>query len=288
MKIKKIFQKKKITLSFEIFPPNHYYSLEEVYSIIDELSELKPDFISVTYGANGTGRKKTAQIAEKIQKNGICSLAHLTCIGATKKEIEDVLEDFKIYKVENILALRGDPPKEISQIKDGDFQYASDLVKFLKQIGDHFIGGAVYSEAHQENNDLQDLFNLKKKVDAGTDFLISQMFFDNNNFFKFLEKLKKLGIDIPIIAGIMPITNMKQINKISALCGAKIPLKLKRILEKYKDNPEAITEVGIAYATEQIIELMGTDIKGIHIYTMNKPEIAKRIVENISKIRETF
>ncbi|WP_163469264.1 methylenetetrahydrofolate reductase [NAD(P)H] [Fusobacterium sp. IOR10] len=288
MKIKEIFEKKKTTISFEVFPPNKYYSLEEVYSVIDKLSELGPDFISVTYGANGSGMRKTAEIAEKIQSKNICSLAHLTCIGASKKEIEHVLKDFEKYNIENILALRGDPPKEYLNLDKGDFKYASDLVDFLKLKDKYCIGGAVYSETHQENNDLLDLFNLKKKVESGTDFLISQMFFDNNNFFEFLEKLKKLEINIPVIAGIIPITNSKQIKKITSLCGAKIPPKLQRILDKYEDNPEALKEAGIGYATEQIIELIASDVKGVHIYTMNKPEIAKKIMENIARIRETF
>lgn len=289
MKITDLFAKKKPTVSFEVFPPNEIYSLDEVFSVIDELALLKPDFISVTYGAGGASRGRTVEIASKIKnKNKIEALAHLTCIGAEKSEIQNILNELKKHNIENILALRGDLPKDNTAAKKGDFSHASDLVKYLKENENFSVGGAFYPEGHQDTNDLLDLFNLKLKVDSGTDFLISQIFFDNEQFYQFRDKLKKLNINIPVIAGIMPVTNAKQIRKITSLCGCTIPEKLKKILDRYEDNPKALKEAGIAYATEQIIDLMTSDIDGIHIYTMNKTETAKKIMNSIQNIRAAF
>ena len=261
MKIANLFTKKKPTISFEVFPPNEIYSLEEVYKVIDELAELKPDFISVTYGAGGATRGRTVEIASKIKNEN---------------------------NIENILALRGDFPKDKAEIKTGDFSHACDLVKYLKGKKSFSVGGAYYPEGHQDTNDLLDLFNLKIKVDSGTDFLISQIFFDNEQFYEFRDKLKKLNINIPLVAGIMPVTNAKQIRKITSLCGCTIPEKLKKILDRYENNPKALKEAGIAYATEQIIDLITSDIDGIHLYTMNKVETAKKIMESIQSIRKEF
>ena len=289
MKITNLFTKKKPTISFEVFPPNEIYSLDEVFGVIDELALLKPDFISVTYGAGGASRGRTVEIASKIKnKNHIEALAHLTCIGAEKNEIDSILTELKNNNIENILALRGDLPKDGTPLKKGDFLHASDLVKYLKNSDSFSVGGAFYPEGHQDTNDLLDLFNLKIKVDSGTDFIISQIFFDNEQFYEFRNKLKKLNINIPIVAGIMPVTNAKQIRKITSLCGCTIPEKLRKILDRYENNPKALKEAGIAYATEQIIDLMTSDIDGIHIYTMNKTETAKKIMNSIQNIRATF
>ena len=289
MKITNLFTKKKPTISFEVFPPNEIYSLDEVFGVIDELALLKPDFISVTYGAGGASRGRTVEIASKIKnKNHIEALAHLTCIGAEKNEIDSILTELKNNNIENILALRGDLPKDGTPLKKGDFLHASDLVKYLKNNDSFSVGGAFYPEGHQDTNDLLDLFNLKIKVDSGTDFIISQIFFDNEQFYEFRNKLKKLNINIPIVAGIMPVTNAKQIRKITSLCGCTIPEKLRKILDRYENNPKALKEAGIAYATEQIIDLMTSDIDGIHIYTMNKTETAKKIMNSIQNIRATF
>lgn len=289
MKITNLFTKKKPTISFEVFPPNEIYSLDEVFGVIDELALLKPDFISVTYGAGGASRGRTVEIASKIKnKNHIEALAHLTCIGAEKDEIDSILTELKNNNIENILALRGDLPKDGTHLKKGDFLHASDLVKYLKNNDSFSVGGAFYPEGHQDTNDLLDLFNLKIKVDSGTDFIISQIFFDNEQFYEFRNKLKKLNINIPIVAGIMPVTNAKQIRKITSLCGCTIPEKLRKILDRYENNPKALKEAGIAYATEQIIDLMTSDIDGIHIYTMNKTETAKKIMNSIQNIRATF
>lgn len=284
MKIKELFKQKQPTISFEVFPPNKIYTLEKVYEVIDELSLLKPDFMSVTYGAGGSTRRNTVDIASKIKNiNNIEALAHLTCIGATKKEIDEILKDLNKNNIENIMALRGDIPQECEN-KIGKFSHANDLIKYIKEYGDFSIGGAFYPEGHQETNDLLDLFNLKTKVDSGTDFLISQIFFENEKFYEFKEKLGKLNIKTPLIAGIMPITNGKQIRRITSMCGCSIPEKLKKILDRYEDNPIAMREAGIAYAMEQIIELISDDIAGIHIYTMNRVEASKKIMENIGNI----
>lgn len=284
MKIKELFKQKQPTISFEVFPPNKIYTLEKVYEVIDELSLLKPDFMSVTYGAGGSTRRNTVDIASKIKNiNNIEALAHLTCIGATKKEIDEILKDLNKNNIENIMALRGDIPQECEN-KIGEFSHANDLIKYIKEYGDFSIGGAFYPEGHQETNDLLDLFNLKTKVDSGTDFLISQIFFENEKFYGFKEKLGKLNIKTPLIAGVMPITNGKQIRRITSMCGCSIPEKLKKILDRYEDNPIAMREAGIAYAMEQIIELISDDIAGIHIYTMNRVEASKKIMENIGNI----
>lgn len=284
MKIKELFKQKQPTISFEVFPPNKIYTLEKVYEVIDELSLLKPDFMSVTYGAGGNTRRNTVDIASKIKNiNNIEALAHLTCIGATKKEIDEILKDLNKNNIENIMALRGDIPQECEN-KIGEFSHANDLIKYIKEYGDFSIGGAFYPEGHQETNDLLDLFNLKTKVDSGTDFLISQIFFENEKFYEFKEKLGKLNIKTPLIAGVMPITNGKQIRRITSMCGCSIPEKLKKILDRYEDNPIAMREAGIAYAMEQIIELISDDIAGIHIYTMNRVEASKKIMENIGNI----
>lgn len=284
MKIKELFKQKQPTISFEVFSPNKIYTLEKVYEVIDELSLLKPDFMSVTYGAGGSTRRNTVDIASKIKNiNNIEALAHLTCIGATKKEIDEILKDLNKNNIENIMALRGDIPQECEN-KIGEFSHANDLIKYIKEYGDFSIGGAFYPEGHQETNDLLDLFNLKTKVDSGTDFLISQIFFENEKFYEFKEKLGKLNIKTPLIAGVMPITNGKQIRRITSMCGCSIPEKLKKILDRYEDNPIAMREAGIAYAMEQIIELISDDIAGIHIYTMNRVEASKKIMENIGNI----
>lgn len=240
--------------------------------------------MSVTYGAGGSTRRNTVDIASKIKNiNNIEALAHLTCIGATKKEIDEILKDLNKNNIENIMALRGDIPQECEN-KIGEFSHANDLIKYIKEYGDFSIGGAFYPEGHQETNDLLDLFNLKTKVDSGTDFLISQIFFENEKFYEFKEKLGKLNIKTPLIAGVMPITNGKQIRRITSMCGCSIPEKLKKILDRYEDNPIAMREAGIAYAMEQIIELISDDIAGIHIYTMNRVEASKKIMENIGNI----
>lgn len=286
MKIKNLYKKKSPVISFEIFPPNEKYPIESVFETIDELVKLKPDFISVTYGAGGTSRGRTVEIASRIKNiHGIEALAHLTCIGTKESEIDNILEELKKENIENVLALRGDLPKE-GEIIEGDFKYASKLVEKIKKESALCVGGAFYPEGHLETNDLLDLFYLREKVKKGTEFLISQIFFDNNHFYSFKEKCEKLEIDIPLIAGIIPVTNANQIKRITELCGSTVPLKFQKILERYANNPEALKEAGIAYAVEQIIDLLSSGVSGIHIYTMNKVDVTKEIMRRIEKVKD--
>lgn len=284
MKISEIYKQKKPVLSFEIFPPNAKYSIETIYETIDELAKFNPDFISVTYGAGGTTRGRTVEIASRIKnKYSIESLAHLTCVGATTMEINSILQDLKDNNIENIMALRGDYP-EGQNSHDGDFKYASDLIKHIKSTGDFCTGGAYYPEGHFECNDLLDLFNLKQKVDAGADFLVSQIFLDNEQLFRFKEKTDKLNINVPFAAGVIPVTNAKQMKRIFSLSHCTLTPKFKRILEKYEHKPEALKEAGIAYAIEQIIDLVAWGIDGVHLYTMNKVDTTQKIMQGIEHI----
>ena len=287
MKIVDIYKGKSLTTSFEVFPPNDKVGLDQVYNCLDTLSLENPDFISVTYGAGGNTKGRTVEIAERIKRqNGVEALAHLTCIGAKKEEIDRVLEDLKKNNIQNILALRGDEPID-RPLEKGDFNYAKDLIEYIRSKSDEFsIGAAYYVEGHRETNDLLDLFYLKEKVNAGVDFLISQIFLDNEFFYEYRDKLEKLQINIPLVAGIMPVTNAKQIKKITSLCSCTIPKKFMKILEKYEDNPSALKEAGIAYAIEQVIDLIASDINGIHLYTMNRPETAKKIIDATGIIRK--
>lgn len=288
MKIKEIYENKNPVFSFEIFPPNKNFPEEKLKEVIKELSTLKPDFISVTYGAGGTTKSGTVEIASYIKNTlKIETLSHLTCIGSKKEEIIHFLKELKENNIKNILALRGDIPhgKDESIYEQGDYKYASDLIKDIKENDNFSIGAAFYPETHYENNDLIDLIHLKEKVDMGADFLISQIFFENETFFRFREQAEKLSIYVPLIAGIMPVTNAAQIKRITSLCKSKIPLKLEKILDKYGNNPESMKKAGIAYATEQIIELMSNDIKGVHLYTMNKTDTTREILNNINFVR---
>ena len=287
MKIADIYKGKSLTTSFEVFPPNDKIGLDQVYNCLDTLSLENPDFISVTYGAGGNTKGRTVEIAERIKRqNGVEALAHLTCIGAKKEEIDRVLEDLKKNNIQNILALRGDEPI-YRPLEKWDFNYAKDLIEYIHSKSDEFsIGAAYYVEGHRETNDLLDLFYLKEKVNAGVDFLISQIFLDNEFFYEYRDKLEKLQINIPLVAGIMPVTNAKQIKKITSLCSCTIPKKFMKILEKYEDNPSALKEAGIAYAIEQVIDLIASDINGIHLYTMNRPETAKKIIDATGIIRK--
>lgn len=290
MKIKELFKNKPV-ISLEIFPPKPEASIDTVLDTIAALSDLKPGFISVTYGAGGSSRAHTVKIADIIKnKYNIEALAHLTCIGSKKEDIECTLKQLRESNIENILALRGDIPEVESFTTSGNFhyRYAKDLITHVKS-SDFCIGAACYPEGHIECSDsAAGLEHLKQKVECGADFLITQLFFDNNLFYSFLEKLDILGVSLPVSAGIMPVINKKQIERITGLCGASLPVKFKRILDKYGDNPEALKEAGIAYATEQIIDLLSSDADGIHLYTMNRPEVARKIVSHISNIRSSF
>jgi methylenetetrahydrofolate reductase (NADPH) len=290
MKIKDLF-KQKTVMSLEIFPPKANSPMETVLNTLEELKDINPDFISITYGAAGSGRSDTVKIAGIIKnKFNIEALAHLTCINSNDKEIENIIKGLTDNNIQNILALRGDIPenKDIESSSNCQYIHASDLVKRIKTEGKFSIGAACYPEGHIECiKKLDDLKNLKTKVESGTDFLITQMFFDNEIFNSFREKLELMGINIPISAGIMPVINKKQIEKITSLCGASLPPKFKRILWKYEHKPEALKQAGIAYAIEQIIDLLAEDVDGVHLYTMNRPEVAKKIFESFTNIRDS-
>ncbi|MGD9677851.1 MAG: methylenetetrahydrofolate reductase [NAD(P)H] [Vulcanibacillus sp.] len=290
MKIKDIFSKKKPVISFEIFPPKKDSSIDTIYKTIDELIPLKPDYISVTYGAGGTlNNNKTIEIASYIKNTcNIEALAHLTSITSTKEIINKILDELSKNNIENILALRGDFPQgeNIELIENLHFKYAKDLVNHINDYDDKFcVGGTCYPEGHIETRDIEkEIIYLKEKVDIGTSFLVSQLFFDNSLFYDFKERVDKKGINVPIQAGIMPVINKKQINRIATLCGASLPRKFTKIMDEYESNSEALMDAGIAYATEQIIDLLSSGIDGIHIYTMNNPEVARRISGNIASI----
>ena len=245
------------------------------------------DYMSVTYGAGGSNSKNTAYIASHLKNNlSIPSLAHLTCVANSKGDIKVKLQEYKDLGIENILALRGDKPKDYDGEIFPGYHYANELVEAIKDFGDFCVGGACYPECHPDSSSLDaDIENLKVKVDAGVDFLVTQMFFDNNEFYKFRDKLAKKGINKPITAGIMPLTNAGQIQRMAILSGgASMPSKFLRMISKYQDNPEALKQAGIAYAVDQIIDLLSNDIDGIHLYTMNKPETAQKIVNVINNL----
>lgn len=284
-----MFQQKKLVLSFEVFPPKKTSSIDTIYQALDGLSELKPDFISVTYGAGGSSAGElTSDIASIIRnKYGIESMAHLTCVNSTRQDIENTLELLKQKGIENILALRGDINPDIPRIND--FRYASDLISFIKEKGDFHISGACYPEAHPETRDkIQDIRNLKQKVDMGAEHLVSQLFFDNNDFYSFMERAWIAGIAVPVEAGIMPVVNKAQIERMVSLCGASLPVKFIKMMQKFENSPEAMRDAGIAYAVDQIVDLVSNGVRGIHLYTMNNPAVAKRICDNISGLREFY
>lgn len=279
--------KKKAVMSFEIFPPKKTSSVKTVYKAIDGLSDLSPDFISVTYGAGGSlNGVSTVDIASRIKnKYGIESVAHLTGIYLTKAEVDAVLSELKEKGVSKILALRGDINPEFEP--KNDFKYASDLVRYIKQKhGDNFeLFGGCYPETHPEaESGKSDIEGLKRKVDSGVRHLITQLFFDNQFFYDFIERAQAAGIDVPVEAGIMPLTNAAQIQRMVSLCGASLPPKFAKMIAKYADNPEAVRDAGIAYAIDQIADLLSNGVYGIHLYTMNSPEVAHRIVSAVKSM----
>ncbi|HCL03933.1 MAG TPA: methylenetetrahydrofolate reductase [NAD(P)H], partial [Lachnoclostridium phytofermentans] len=285
MQISKKFGQGKTVFSLEVFPPKKDSPVESIYRVLGELTKLKPDFISVTYGAGGNAADHTTcDIASYIQTNyGIDALTHLTCVNSTKEDMDTTLEYLKNQGVMNILALRGDKNPEIEPKKD--FTYASSLVEYIKTKGDFHLSGACYPEIHIEASSMEeDLEHLKYKVDCGAEHLISQLFFDNDYFFDFLEKARKKGITVPIEAGIMPVVNKRQIERMVTMCGASIPSKLAKILQRYEHQEEALRDAGIAYAVEQIMHLVASGVDGIHLYTMNNAYIATKIHEAIFRL----
>lgn len=285
MQITSLLNSDKISLSFEIFPPKQWSELDNAKTIVDNICKLSPSFVSVTYGAGGLYNDQTVEVTDRVQNiNSTTALAHLTCVSATKEQIKNILSQLKSKNITNILALRGDMPQGLDSCNNY-YQHASDLMKEIKDFGGFSIGGACYPEGHPESpNQHTDILNLKKKVESGCEFLTTQMFFDNNILYNYMYKLYKDGVNVPVVAGIMPVTNAKQIERICKLSGTVLPARFKAIVDKFSDNPDAMKQAGIAYATEQIIDLIANDVTNIHLYTMNKPDVAEKIKSNLSDI----
>lgn len=286
MKLRELFGQGRTVFSCEVFPPKKDAPVDSIYKTLDGLKDIRPDFISVTFGAGGSQVNQTTRDIAALIENQyhIPAMAHLTCVAAGREDVDRLLAELKADGVENILALRGDvspdyPPKT-------DFKYAAELVAYIREHGDFGISAACYPEGHFESPDLiSDIRHLKEKVDAGAQHLVSQLFFDNNDFFHFLERARIAGINVPIEAGIMPIQSKSSIQRMVTMCGATIPSKLTRILAKYGDHPQALREASIAYAIDQITDLIAGGVDGIHLYTMNNPDVAKQIAGSIASIR---
>ncbi len=286
MKIRDILKSEKPHISFEVFPPKTDAGYESVLTATRKIAALKPSFISVTYGAGGGTSKNTVSIATQIKDDfGVTSLAHLTCVSSTKEEVHRVIDQLKENKIENILALRGDIPADSEFPHPNHYRYASELIEDIRKEGDFCIGAACYPEGHVETEHKKDdIRNLKHKVDCGVDFLTTQMFFDNNILYNFLYRIREKGITVPVLPGIMPVTNKKQIARIGGLSGTVLPERFRAIVDCFGDNPAAMQQAGIAYATEQIIDLIANNVNHIHVYSMNKPEVAEAIMRNLSEI----
>ena len=289
MRIIDILKKEQMSLSFEVFPPKKETSYESVRMATEKIAALKPAFMSVTYGAGGGVSQYTIDIAKNLmEKYDVPMLAHLTCVSSDKAMVQDRIAAMKEAGIENVMALRGDLTPELmeSDRSKWDFRYAIDLVRTLKESGvDFCIGGACYPEVHPESrNQKEDIQHLNEKVDAGVDFLTTQMVFDNNLFFNFMYKLREAGVTVPVLPGIMPITNANQVERAIKLSGSFMPQRFKSLVDKFGSDPDAMRQAGIAYATDQIIDLYANGITNVHIYSMNKPEVAEGIINNVSQI----
>jgi len=289
MKIISMLKEERNSLSFEVFPPKTDTAFESIKAATEEIAELHPSFMSVTYGAGGGAGRYTLDIARTIkEEHGVPTLAHLTCVSSTKEMVHSKIEAMKAAGIENVMALRGDLTPELAQSDRSSWHYrnAIDLVRELKESGANFcIGGACYPEIHPESaNQKEDIRYLKEKVEAGCDFLTTQMFFDNNLFYNFLYKIREAGITVPVVPGIMPITNANQVARAVQLSGSFVPQRFKSLVDKFGQNPKAMEQAGIAYATDQIIDLYANGITNVHVYSMNKPFVARKIQENLSEI----
>ena len=284
MKISDILREDKITLTYEVFPPRADDTYESVAEKARTIAGLHPAFMSVTYGAGGGTSAYTVELASDISRRfGVESLAHLTCVSSTKEQVAQLLARLREHGVQNILALRGDIPEAGPTCTD--YAYAAELVRDIKAQGDFCVGGACYPEGHPEaGGKINDIEHLKEKVDAGCEFLITQMFFDNSIFYNFLYRIRERGIEVPVIAGIMPVTNRKQIKRITQLSGNYLPEKFKAVVDRFGDDPAAMRQAGVAYATGQIIDLIANGVNHIHVFTMNKPEVAQGIHASLSEL----
>ena len=289
MKLKELLNRDQLSLSFEVFPPKADTAFENVKKATEEIAALRPAFVSVTYGAGGGTSRYTLDIAKNIKERfGVSTLAHLTCVSSTKQTVAKQIELIKAAGIQNVMALRGDLTEELKNADRShwDYAHAIDLIRQLKESdGDFCIGGACYPEIHPESPDQKtDLYYLKEKADAGLDFLTTQMFFDNNLFYNFMYKLRGSGITLPVLPGIMPITDGKQVKRAIELSGSFMPQRFKSLVDKFGDDPAAMKQAGIAYATDQIIDLFANGISTIHVYSMNKPDVAAGIMNNLSDI----
>lgn len=285
MKVTELLKENKVTISCELFPPKKGVQLENYKAIVGKMAALKPSYISCTYGATGGTSDYTVEIADTINSYGIPAIAHLTCASSTKEKVHSVIGELKERKIENILALRGDIPENADFPLPDQYHHAIELIREIKESGDFCIGGACYPEGHPEAATMdEDLFYLKEKVDAGCEYLTTQMFFDNNIYYRFLYKALAKGIEVPVTAGIMPVTNAAQVKRTISLTGNLVPAKFLSIVDRFGENPEAMRQAGIAYATEQIIDLIANGVNHIHIYSMNKPDVAGEIMNNLSHI----
>lgn len=284
MKIIDIIKGEKPSLSFEVFPPKSTTSFDGVMNATSEIAGLKPGYMSVTYGAGGSTDKYTADIASAIKNMGVTPLAHLSCITSTKEGVRRALSDLRDKGIENILALRGDIPRD-SQVGSSEYKYASELMRDISDFGGFCIGGACYPEGHPESeNGERDLDALAAKADSGCSFLTTQMFFDNNIIYNFMYRLMKRGINLPVVPGIMPVTNSKQLKRIISISGNALPQRFVRLIDRYGDKPDAMKQAGIAFATEQIVDLYANGFNAVHVYSMNNPSVARAIRDNISDI----
>ena len=289
MKIIDILKNEKLSLSFEVFPPKTEMGFNTVKTATKEIAKLRPSFMSVTYGAGGGTSRYTLDIAKNIKElYGVPTLAHLTCVSSTKETVKDKINKIKNAGIENVMALRGDIPELMKDADRSlwDYKYATDLIYELKSANPDFcIGGACYPEIHPESpTQKEDIKYLKEKVDAGCDFLTTQMFFDNNLLYNFLYKIREAGITVPIIPGVMPITNANQVERAIKLSGSFMPQRFKSLVDKFGSSPDAMKQAGIAYATDQIIDLYANGITNVHVYSMNKPDVAEKIQNNLSDI----
>ncbi len=286
MKISEILKSTVPHVSMEVFPPKNDADFEDVMHVAEEIADLNPSFMSVTYGAGGGTSKNTVRIVSRLQKkDGVTALAHLTCVSSTKEEVHHVIEQLKEQGIENVLALRGDIPQDASFPMPNQYHYASELVSEIKESGDFCIGAACYPEGHVDTEyKKDDIRHLKEKVDCGVDFLTTQMFFDNDIFYNFLYRIREAGITVPVIPGIMPVMNLRQMKRSCEMSGTTLSRRYIELADRFGETPAAMQQAGIAYATEQIIDLFANGINHVHIYTMNKPQVARAIMNNLSEI----